>query len=110
LFSNTLSICSSLNVRGQVSHPYRTIRKKIVLQIPIVKTLKDKINELATNSKNKDIIDFYTGVKEFRGGYQPRRKLVNDENSELPADSHNILNRWKNHFSQLIKYTYGQSC
>jgi hypothetical protein len=24
LFSNTLSLCSSLNVRDQVSHPYRT--------------------------------------------------------------------------------------
>jgi hypothetical protein len=24
LLSNTLSLCSSLNVRGQVSHPYRT--------------------------------------------------------------------------------------
>jgi polysaccharide pyruvyl transferase WcaK-like protein len=24
LFSNTLSLCSSLNVRDQASHPYRT--------------------------------------------------------------------------------------
>jgi hypothetical protein len=28
LFSNTLSVCSSLNVRDQVSHPYRTTGKK----------------------------------------------------------------------------------
>jgi hypothetical protein len=27
LFSNTLSLCSSLNVRDQVSHPYRTTVK-----------------------------------------------------------------------------------
>jgi hypothetical protein len=27
LFSNTLSLCSSLNVRDQVSHPYRTMSK-----------------------------------------------------------------------------------
>jgi hypothetical protein len=27
LFSNTLSLCSSLNVRDQVSHPYRTTSK-----------------------------------------------------------------------------------
>jgi hypothetical protein len=27
LFSNTLSLCSSLNVRDQVSHPYRTIQQ-----------------------------------------------------------------------------------
>jgi hypothetical protein len=30
LFSNTLSLCSSLNVRDQVSHPYRTTDKIIV--------------------------------------------------------------------------------
>jgi hypothetical protein len=35
LFSNTLSLCSSLNVRDQVSHPYRTTGKIIVLYILI---------------------------------------------------------------------------
>jgi hypothetical protein len=35
LFSNTLSLCSSLNIRDQVSHPYRTTGKIIVLYIPI---------------------------------------------------------------------------
>jgi hypothetical protein len=30
LFSNTLSLCSSLNVRDQVSHPYKTTSKIIV--------------------------------------------------------------------------------
>jgi hypothetical protein len=34
LFSNTLSLCSSLNVRDQVSHPYRTTGKIIVFYIP----------------------------------------------------------------------------
>jgi hypothetical protein len=27
---------------------------------------------------------------------------VEDEDSDLLADSHNILNRWKNYFSQLL--------
>jgi hypothetical protein len=27
---------------------------------------------------------------------------VKDENGDLPADSHNILNRWKNYFFQLM--------
>jgi hypothetical protein len=31
-----------------------------------------------------------------------RNNLVNDENGDLLADSHNILNRWKNYFSQLV--------
>jgi hypothetical protein len=33
LFSNTHSLCSSLNVRDHVSHPYRTTGKIIVLYI-----------------------------------------------------------------------------
>jgi hypothetical protein len=31
LFSNTLRLCSSLNIRGQVSHPYKTTGKIISL-------------------------------------------------------------------------------
>jgi hypothetical protein len=27
---------------------------------------------------------------------------VKDKNNDLLADSHNILNRWKNYFSQLL--------
>jgi hypothetical protein len=33
MFSNTLTLCSSLNVRDQVSQPYRTTGKIIVLYI-----------------------------------------------------------------------------
>jgi hypothetical protein len=35
LFSDILSLCSSLNVTDQVSHPYRTTDKIIVLYIPV---------------------------------------------------------------------------
>jgi hypothetical protein len=31
LFSNTLSLCPSLNVRDQVSHPYKTAGRIVVL-------------------------------------------------------------------------------
>jgi hypothetical protein len=31
LFSNTLSLCSSLSVRDQVSHPYKTTCRDMVL-------------------------------------------------------------------------------
>jgi hypothetical protein len=57
------------------------------------KYLKDKINELATDSKNKNIRGLYRGINEFKRGYQPRSNLVKDENGDLLADSHNILNR-----------------
>jgi hypothetical protein len=66
--------------------------------------LKEKINELATNSKNKNI----RGINEFKRSYQPRNSLVKDKNGDLLADSHNILNRWKNYFSQLL-YVYNVS-
>jgi hypothetical protein len=64
--------------------------------------LKEKTNKLATDSKNKNIRDLYRGINEFKRGYQPRNNLVKDENVDLLADSHNILNRWKNYFSQLL--------
>jgi hypothetical protein len=66
------------------------------------KYLKDKINELAMNSKNKNIRYLYRGINVFKRGYQLRNNLVKDENGDLLVDSHNILNRWKNYFSQSL--------
>jgi hypothetical protein len=54
------------------------------------------------NSKNKNIGDLYRGINEFKRGYQPRNNLVKDENGDLLADSQNILNGWRNYFSQLL--------
>jgi hypothetical protein len=34
--------------------------------------LKDKINKLESNSKNKNVRDHYRGINEFKKGYQPR--------------------------------------
>jgi hypothetical protein len=64
--------------------------------------LKNKIKELATNSKNKNTRDLYRGIIELIEGYQPRNSLVKDEIGDLIAGSHNILNMWKNYFSQLL--------
>jgi hypothetical protein len=52
--------------------------------------LKDKINGLATNIKNKNIRDLYRGINEFKKGYQLRRF------------QDNILNISKFYFSQLM--------
>jgi len=41
----------------------------------------------------------YRSTNEFKYGYQPTTNLVKDD---LHADSHSILNRWKNYFCQLL--------
>jgi hypothetical protein len=44
--------------------------------------VKDKINELAINSK-KNIRDLLIGTNEFTRGYQPRSNLMKDKNDDL---------------------------
>jgi hypothetical protein len=41
-------------------------------------------------------------MNEFKKLYQPRNNIVKDENGDLLADSHNILNRSKNYFSRVL--------
>jgi hypothetical protein len=45
LFSNTISLCSSLNVRDQVSHPYKTTGKIIVQYISIFTLLDSRLDD-----------------------------------------------------------------
>ena len=44
----------------------------------------------------------YTGINDFKKGYQPRTIRVKDEKGELVADPHSLLERWRNYFSQLL--------
>jgi hypothetical protein len=44
----------------------------------------------------------YRGIKEFERSYQSISNLVKYETDDVLADYHNILNRWKNLFSQLL--------
>jgi hypothetical protein len=78
------------NIRREASRHFRNKKREY---------LKGKIDELAINSKYKNIRDLYRGIKR---GYQPRSNLVKDENGDLLAGSHSILNRWKNFISQLL--------
>jgi hypothetical protein len=41
--------------------------------------LEIKVDEFATNSKNKNIRDLYRGINKFKMSYQPRSILVKDE-------------------------------
>jgi hypothetical protein len=57
------------NVRRQASRYFRNKKREY---------LKDKINELESNSKNKNMRDLYRGINEFKKGYQPRTKTVKE--------------------------------
>ena len=59
------------NVRRNAS---RHFRKKMKAY------LKDKIEELETNSKINNVRDLYRGINDFKKGYQPRNIIVKDEN------------------------------
>ncbi|PNF20380.1 hypothetical protein B7P43_G10237 [Cryptotermes secundus] len=81
------------NIRRETHRHFRNKKREY---------LKTKIDELARNSKNKNIRDLFRGINDFKRGYQPRSNLVKDENGDLLADSHNILNTWRNYCSQLL--------
>jgi hypothetical protein len=83
------------NIKREASRHFRYKKRKY---------LKEKINEVASNSRNQDIRDLYGGINEFKKGYQRRSNLVKDENGDLHTDSHNISNRWKD-YSQFTECT-----
>jgi hypothetical protein len=62
----------NLKIKGREASRYFRNKKR--------EYLKGKIQELARNSKNKNIRDQYRVINEFRRGYQPRSNLVKDEN------------------------------
>jgi hypothetical protein len=81
------------NVRREASRHFRNKKREY---------LKDKINEIELNSKNKNIRDLYRDITEFKKGYQPKSNLVKDEMGDLLADPQKILTGWKNYFCQLL--------
>jgi len=64
--------------------------------------LKAKIEEMETNSKINNIRDLYRGINDIKKGYQPRTRIVKDEKGDLVADSHSIMARWRDYFSQIL--------
>ena len=80
-------------VRREVSRHFRNKKKEY---------LRAKIEELETSNKIQYIRDLYKGISHFKKGYQPRCNIVKDEKGDLVADSHGIVARWRNYFSQLF--------
>jgi hypothetical protein len=85
------------NLRSETSRTFRNKKREY---------LKDRINELETNNKNKNIRDLYRGINEFKKGYQPRTNIIKDENDNLLADPQNVLNRWKRFLLSGAKCTW----
>jgi hypothetical protein len=81
------------NVRWEASRHFRNKKREY---------LKDRINELESNSQNKNIRDLYRGKNEFKKGYQLSTNLVKDERGDLHADPYKIVNLWMNYFCQLL--------
>jgi hypothetical protein len=81
------------NVRCDASRLFRNKKREY---------LKDKVNELESNSTNKNIRNLYNSINEFEKGYQPRTNLEKDERVNLLADPHKILNWLKNYFCRLL--------
>jgi hypothetical protein len=81
------------NVRRDAGRHFRNKKKAY---------LKGKIEELEINSKINNIKDLYRGINDVKKGYQPRTRRVKDEKGDLVADSHSIMARWRNYFSQIL--------
>ena len=81
------------NVRRDASRHFRNKKKAY---------LRAKIEELETKSKINNIRDLYRGINDMKKGFQPRTRIVKDEKGDLVADSHSIMARWRNYFSQML--------
>jgi hypothetical protein len=44
----------------------------------------------------------YRSINDYRKWYQPRNILVKDEKVDEVADTHSIMAKWRNYFSQLL--------
>jgi hypothetical protein len=53
-------------------------------------------------SKINNNRDLYRGINDVKKGYQPRTGIVKDKKGDLVADSHSIMARWRNYFSQIL--------
>jgi hypothetical protein len=81
------------NLRRDASRHFRNKQKAY---------LKGKIVELETNSKINNIRDLYRGINDVNKGYQHRTGILMNEEGDLVADTHNIMARWRNYFSQIL--------
>jgi len=89
---NQCNVHNLNSVRREASKHFRNKKKEY---------LKAKIEELETNSKIK-ISETFIAINVFKKSCQNRTNIVKDGKSYLFTDSHSILARWRNYFSQFL--------
>jgi len=52
--------------------------------------------------KYKIFRHLFRGINDLMSGYQPGTNILNDEKGDFVAESHSILARWREYFSQLL--------
>jgi hypothetical protein len=62
------------NVRWEASRHFRNKKRDC---------LKEKINDLESDSNNVNIRDMYKGITDFKKGFQPRANLIKDGTGDL---------------------------
>jgi hypothetical protein len=92
LFSNTLSLCSSLNVRDQVSHP-RNMVKKIKLLIKIIPLVSEGLGWWCITQGISGFVDFI-----YRPVFEGTRRFGNCICFRPPAEL-----SWPQVFKQFCK-------
>jgi hypothetical protein len=50
----------------------------------------------------KNVRDLYRDISYFKKGYQPGTNIGKDEKGDKVANSHSVLVRWRNFFSQML--------
>ena len=96
-FPNQNNVDTLNNVRREACKLLRDKKKEY---------LKINIDGLGTYSMIKNIRSLYGGINDFKKGYHRRTNKVKDEKGDLFTESHGIVARWRNHFSQLLNVQY----
>jgi len=93
-----ISVDNLNNVRRAVSRHFRNKKKAY---------LRARIEELESSSTISNFKDLYRSISDFKKGYQPVTDIMEDDKSDLVADCHSILTRWRNYFSQMLNVCWG---
>jgi hypothetical protein len=76
--------------------------KKKLLRMKKREFDQQKLLEIENLRSKNDVRKFYEAVRTAKRGFQPRTTMCRDKNGDLVCNSSGILNRWKEHFNELL--------